>query len=95
MKFKEREMKNELYDEMRYNPNTIGTHETIQNANENQEKKYCGALSIFSLMTMYHQYEKAEGEVEEKTPGKILERMFLNSSKITGEHISEEMGMLR
>lgn len=97
MKFKDREMKNnELIDEMRYNPNTTGLHESIQEGQENDEKKNCGIIAIFSLMTMYHYYEKAETEVEDKTPRNIIERMFINSSVITNESISsDEMGMLR
>lgn len=96
MKFREREMKNELNDEMRYNPNTIGTHESIQSGANNPEKQCCGALSIFSLMTLHHYYEKAESELEDKTPRNILERMFVNSAKLTGDSIAnEEMGLLR
>lgn len=96
MKFKEREMKNELNDEMRYNPNTFGTHESIQSGVSNPEKQCCAALSIFSLMTLHHYYERAESEIENKTPRNILERMFVNSSKVTGDSLSEgEMGLLR
>lgn len=96
MKFKEREMKNELNDEMRYNPNTIGKHESIQKSSVTPEKKCCAAVSIFSLMTMYHHYEKAESEVQDKTPRKVVEKMFSNSSILTGDMLSdEEVGMLR
>ena len=97
MKFKEREPRNELYDEMRYNKNTIGVHESIHPANPNQDKKYCGALSIFSLMTMCHYYEKASNDEEVKMPKNILHRMFINAEKAVNPNYieNEEIGVLR
>jgi hypothetical protein len=96
MKFREREMKNELYDEIRYNRNTIGTHENISQGNNDPEKKCCAAISIFSLMTICHYYEKAESEIAEKTPNKILDRMFANASVVVGDSIqTEEVEILR
>ena len=79
-------MKNELYDEIRYNQNTTGEHIEIINTEENLEKKYCGAISILSLMTICHNYEKAENEVEDKTPINVIYKMFDNAQNETNSH---------
>lgn len=88
---------NSLYEEIRYNKNTIGTHEGIQKGNPDLDKRHCAVLSIFSLMTSCGYYDKAESQVTDKTPRSIVNQMLNNSERMIDHTFikDEEVGVVR
>ena len=90
MKFKNKKDTNDLYVEIRYNKNTIGTHETVIPSHSNMDKRNQGIISIFSLMTISGYYEKAEKELKDKTPINIVNRMLDDSEKIVSNTFVKE-----
>ena len=81
MKYKNKENHTELYEEIRYNQNTIGNHICIEKKQANMDKRNVGIISIFSLMTTCGYYEQAENEIIEKEGKNVINRMIDNAAR--------------
>lgn len=97
MKIKERNTMNSLYEEIRYNKNTLGTHKNIRKGNPDLDKRHCAVLSIFSLMTSCGYYDQAEKQLSEKKPSNIVNQMLNNSERMIDHTFikDEEVGVVR
>ena len=97
MKFREVAVVDELYNEIRYNQNTTGKALGIEKGTSNMDKRNGAVLSIFSAMTVSHHYERAEREVEDKSPKSVLQQMFNEAERVIDHTFirDDKQGVLR
>ncbi len=70
------EEEKKIYNDIRFNPNTIGTHIQIQHGIENLDKKEYAISIIFTLMSINGYLDDAKNQSSEQTPLSIINTMI-------------------
>lgn len=79
---------NSLYNEMRFNPNTLGVSYDIKKSRLTKDKKQTLSMSIFSLMTLQGYMSLAKDNLDTNDTKSIFNKMIENSTSKVNQYES-------